>query len=126
MILGLGMDLAEISRIEKAIQKEHFLERIYSETEREWIKKQGAQTAAGFFAAKEAVAKALGTGFSGFGPWDIEVDKDAFGAPQVRLHGKALERCKAMGGRRMLLTITHESGFAAATVILTDEGEECV
>ena len=59
MILGVGLDLADIERIERAIQKQHFLERIFSEEERANIARKGAQTAAGYFAAKEAVSKAV-------------------------------------------------------------------
>ena len=68
MILGLGMDLIEVPRIAEMIKTDRFLQRIYTPAERAAIAEKGAQTAAGYFAAKEAVAKALGTGFTGFGP----------------------------------------------------------
>ena len=58
MIFGVGIDLIDIERIERAIQKPHFVERIFSEEERENIARKGAQTAAGYWAAKEAIAKA--------------------------------------------------------------------
>ena len=90
MILGVGLDLADIARIERAIEKPHFLERIYSEEERARIAQKGAQTAAGYFAAKEAVAKALGTGLRGFGMWDICIHNDDLGKPVAILKNGAL------------------------------------
>ena len=80
----------------------------------------GAQTAAGYFAAKEAVSKALGTGFRGFGLTDISVEPDELGRPVARLSGGALKRMEALGGRRMHLSIAHEKGFATAVAILED------
>ena len=120
MILGVGLDLQDVERIERAISKPHFLERIYSEEERAQIAKKGAQTAAGYFAAKEAVAKALGTGFAGLGPWDIEIVPDDLGRPRCTLSGGALARAEALCGKgpRVWLSITHENGMAAAMAIL--------
>jgi len=83
MILGVGLDLEDIERIGRAIEKPHFLERIFSEEERAHIAQKGAQTAAGYWAAKEAVAKALGTGFRDFGMWDISVHNDELGKPEA-------------------------------------------
>ncbi len=118
MILGVGLDLADVERIERAIQKQHFLERIFSEEERENIARKGAQTAAGYFAAKEAVAKALGTGFSGFGPWDISVHCDEMGRPEAVLRNNALVRMNELDGK-LTISITHSGGFAAAVAILS-------
>jgi holo-[acyl-carrier protein] synthase len=78
------------------------------------------EIAAGIFAAKEAVAKALGTGFDGFGPGDIEILPDAKGRPVCRLMGGALA---ATGGGRMHVSVTHEGGMAAATAIWEGEME---
>ena len=118
MILGVGLDLADIERIEKAIQNPRFLERIFSEEERTQIEKKGAQTAAGYFAAKEAVAKAFGTGFNGFSPWDISVHCDELGKPEVVLRRGALEKLNALGAQ-MIVSITHTGGMAAAVAILS-------
>ena len=82
------------------------------------IDERGAQTAAGIFAAKEAVVKALGTGFRGFGPAAIEVRVDALGKPLCALSGKALERMQALGGETIHLSITHTGDMAAAVAIL--------
>lgn len=119
MILGIGLDLCEIRRIEQAIEKPHFLERVFTPGERARILAadghRRGEIAAGMFAAKEAVAKALGTGFDGFGPDAVEILPDPRGRPVCTLHNRALERA---GNARVLVTITHESGFAAATAIL--------
>ena len=121
MVLGLGMDLIEVPRVAEMIKTDRFLQRVYTPAERAAIAEKGAQTAAGYFAAKEAVAKALGTGFTGFGPAAISVEYDEQGAPRVLLSGGAQARFQAMGGRRVLLTITHIAAVAAAPAIV--EGE---
>ena len=118
MILGIGVDLIEVERIGKAVEKERFFQRVYCEEEREYIASHGKQTAAGFFAAKEAVAKALGTGFTGFGPQAIVIVHDELGAPRVTLTGGALARFEALGGQRIHLSITHVEHNAAAFAII--------
>ena len=123
MVLGLGLDLVEIGRIERACEKPHFRARIFTPAENARIDERGAQTAAGVFAAKEAVAKAPGTGFRGFGPAAIEVVVDELGKPLCALSGKALERMRALGGETIHLSITHTDGMAAAVAIL--EGNPC-
>ncbi|MEG1193505.1 MAG: holo-ACP synthase [Clostridia bacterium] len=120
-ILGLGLDLCEIARIATAIQKQHFLERVFTPGERARIAQRGAQTAAGIYAAKEAAAKALGTGIDGFSLDALEVLWDDAGQPRCELHGRALELMRAMGGTHMRLSITHEAGMAAAVAILSDQ-----
>ena len=80
MIAGIGTDLIRIDRVIKACEKESFLKRVFTEKERQLI--AGNQNrAASNFAVKEAVAKALGTGFRGFGPEDVEVLRDSLGSP---------------------------------------------
>lgn len=122
MIVGLGMDLCEIGRIARAIEKPRFLERVFTPSERARIADAGerrrAEIAAGLFAAKEAVAKALGTGFSGFFADAIEITPDGLGKPVCALHGGAAARLEALGGETPWVTITHENGFAAATAII--------
>ncbi|MDO4865976.1 MAG: holo-ACP synthase [Clostridia bacterium] len=125
MILGLGTDLCAIERIGRAIEKRHFMERVYTPAE---LARLDAATdlrrpeiAAGLFAAKEAVAKALGTGFSGFFTSDIEIMPDAAGHPVCALLNGAKARAEALAGGEsyaMWVSITHESGMAAATAIL--------
>lgn len=123
MILGLGMDLCPIERIATAIEKRRFFERVYTPREQQRLEslsleKRRQEAAAGLFAAKEAVAKALGTGFTDFGFADIEILPDALGKPQCQLTGRAETRFKALGGQHVMITITHDGGIAAATAII--------
>ena len=116
--IAIGTDLCEIARIERAISREHFYGRVFSEGERAYLETKGrarAASAAAMFAAKEAVAKALGTGFAGgVEPWVIEVTHGEHGAPGIRLHGDALARLEALGGGRVLLSLTHEGDMSMA------------
>lgn len=118
MILGVGLDLMDVERIEKAIKNPRFLERIFSDEERMQIEIKGAQTAAGYFAAKEAVAKAFGTGFNSFSPWDISVHCNELGKPEVTLHRDALRKLESLDAQ-LIVSITHSGGFAAAVAILS-------
>jgi holo-[acyl-carrier protein] synthase len=121
-IVGIGTDMCTVSRIAKAIEKEHFYQSVYLDGERAYISTKGrgkAESAAAMFAAKEAVAKALGTGFAkGVGVAMIEVTHDELGAPGVLLHEGAKERLAAIGGKRVLLSLTHEGDMAMAFVVI--------
>ena len=101
MCKGIGTDICAVARFEEAVKKPRFMERVYTQGERAYIEGRGrgaAQSAAAIFAAKEAAAKALGTGFSGgIMPEQIEVTHDALGAPHIALHGAAKERLYALG-----------------------------
>lgn len=124
-IVGIGCDLCAVGRMERAIGKAHFTERVFLPGERAYMDGRGrarAQSAAAMFAAKEAAAKALGTGFAqGVMPWTIEVIHGAQGAPQLLLHAEAQARFEALGGARAHLSLSHEGDMAMAMVIL--EGE---
>lgn len=119
MILGVGTDIVEIARIQKAMENPRFLERVYTIRERESLrglcKERIVERAAGLFSAKEAVAKAFGTGFSGFGFSDIEILPDALGKPNVHLHGNA----RRMG--RLHISIAHDAGLATAFAVWEEE-----
>ena len=119
MILGTGIDLCAIDRMARAIGRARFLERVYTPAERLRIEAatehRRGEIAAGLFAAKEAVAKALDTGFDDFGPADIEVLPDEKGRPTCTLHNRAAALAR---GGRLHISITHESGMAAAVAIL--------
>ena len=121
-MVGIGVDLCAIDRIAKAIEKEHYVSRIFTAQERAYMDARGvgrAQSAAAMFAAKEAVAKALGTGFAdGIMPEQIEVTHDAAGAPGILLHGRALERMQQAGGTRVMLSLSHEENTAIAFAII--------
>ncbi len=126
-MIGIGTDLCSVSRMEKACEKQHFTERIFLDGERAYLDAAGvhrAQSAAAMFAAKEAVAKALGTGFAGgVAPWLIEVTHDKNGAPGIQLHGGAKARLQSLGGGRVHLSLAHEDDTAIAfAVIEKDEG----
>ena len=127
-IIGIGTDMCEIARIERAIEKAHFYERVFSEEERAYLEQRGKQkaaSAAAMFAAKEAVAKALGTGFAkGVSVSGISVTHDALGAPGVVLSLGALERLHALGGEDVLLSLSHESGMALAFALIRGRSRE--
>ncbi len=117
-MIGLGIDLCEIARIEKAIEKNAaFLTRYFTEAEREYIAargRAGSQSAAAMFAAKEAFLKAVGTGLSAIPLSDIGIEHDELGAPRYVLSGKADEKMKTLGAARAHLSVTHEAGMACA------------
>lgn len=121
-IIGIGTDMCAVSRMEKAIQREHFYERVFFEQERAYLESKEnarAQSAAAMFAAKEAVSKALGTGFiRGIMPWTIEVTHAENGAPGIRLHDAAKERLEELGGAAVHLSLTHEGDTAMAFAII--------
>jgi holo-[acyl-carrier protein] synthase len=120
-IVAVGIDLVEVARIAALLERhpERFLERICRPGEVDRARVPLQQHVAGLFAAKEAVLKALGTGWAqGVGFRDVEVVRDAAGAPGVRLHGGAAERARLLGGDRVHLSITHERSHAAAVAVL--------
>ena len=121
-LLGVGVDLCGVARIERAIEKEHFYERVFTPEERAYLDPKGksrAQSAAALFAAKEAVAKALGTGFSGgVMPWNISVVHDEKGAPGAELSGAAKERLEQMGGAGVRISLSHEGDSAIAFAVI--------
>ena len=123
MICGIGNDVIEIERVKKACASQAFLSRVYTEEEIRLFARNPSSLA-GNFAAKEAVAKALGTGFVGFGPRDIEVLRDKAGAPTVRLHGRAEERRRQIGADRLWITISHGRGVAIATAVAEKNEKE--
>ncbi len=114
MLKGLGCDLVEVARIETALAKEGFAQRVFTEQERLSIEKKGIRTAAGYWAAKEAISKALGTGFVGFTMQDIEILTDEAGAPQAFLSRGAQMRLARLGALSVLITISHEKDMAMA------------
>jgi len=121
MVLGIGCDIIEISRIKKSLEKEGFLHKHFTEKEIEFIGKKGthiAATAAGNFCAKEAVVKALGTGFGDIVPGDIEILRKDSGAPYVVLHGEALLEFERLRGLNIFISISHSKEMAIAYVVI--------
>ena len=124
MILGVGTDIVEIRRIKKAMDSnEKFLEKIFTTIELEYLRKRNlrAEYVAGRFAAKEAVAKALGTGFRGFDFKDIEIDRTTLGKPIVILKGKAKLIANKEGQCYVHLSISHGEDSAVAYAIVEVE-----
>lgn len=122
MIVGLGMDIAEIDRIEAAIVRhgEAFIKRLYTAGETEYCERfnNRYERYAARFAAKEATMKALGTGWGRGIRWrDIEVTREENGKPTLRMMGVAGELAERMGVRHISLTITHSGNLALAQVI---------
>lgn len=124
MIKGNGIDIIEVERIKANIENKRFLNKYYTEKEIDYLEKRkfNPQTAAGIFAAKEAVSKCLGTGFSNFGPSDIEILKDENGKSIVNLFNNALNRAKEMKITNIQLSITHIKEYSVASCI--SEGAE--
>ncbi|MCL4524488.1 MAG: holo-ACP synthase [Acidobacteria bacterium] len=122
MIVGLGVDIAEIDRIEAAIARHgrHFIERIYTPGEIAYCEAYRArfERYAGRFAAKEAAMKALGTGWRQGVRWvDIEVVRPPGNRPGIVLHGAAKGHAERLGVKHISLSITHSVNTAYAQVI---------
>lgn len=120
MITGLGIDIIEIERIEKAIHKNaRFLEKIFTEHENAMFrnKHMKVETIAGNFAAKEAVSKVLGSGVAGFRWTDIEILRETDGKPYVILHRGALRRAEERGIEKIEVSISHNKTTAIANAI---------
>jgi holo-[acyl-carrier protein] synthase len=125
MIVGSGIDLAEIGRIQQSMERygKRFLDRIYTAAEQAYClrKRKAAESFAARFAAKEAGAKALGTGISYGVNWlEIEVVREPSGRPTLKFHGRAAEMAARLGATRAALSITHTNDLAMASVVLED------
>ena len=122
MIVGLGTDIVEIVRIGQMIERhgELFLQRVYTEQEIKYCqrRKEAIQHYAGRWAAKEAVMKTLGTGFTrGVGWRDIEVVNRQSGRPVIEITGGAQKVALGLGIDEFLITISHCRAYATATAI---------
>ncbi len=114
--LGIGIDLVEIGRIEKAITRNGFIARVFSERERERCRdcSRPARRYAACFAAKEAASKALGTGMGGYDWREVEMLVDEAGRPFLSLGGKIAEEAGRRGVREMMISISHTGDLAVA------------
>lgn len=124
-VVALGIDLAEVSRVRDLLERygERFKQRTFTEGERAYCDRNAdpAMHFAVRFAAKEAVAKALGTGFADGVSWlDIEVLRAESGQPSIALHGGAAEKAAELGIAKILVTLTHTRETAAASVVALD------
>jgi holo-[acyl-carrier protein] synthase len=123
MIVGSGIDLAEIGRIRQSIDRygTRFLNRIYTAAEQAYClrKRNSAESFAARFAAKEAGAKALGTCISHGVSWlEIEVVREPSGKPTIKYHGRAAQIAARLGVAHAALSITHTADLAMASVVL--------
>ncbi|MDK2785161.1 MAG: holo-[acyl-carrier protein] synthase [Bacillota bacterium] len=120
-VVGCGVDLVEVERIRRARERwgERFLARLFTAGERAYCtgKKEADASLAARFAAKEAVAKALGLGLGRFLWQEIEVVRAEAGRPEVRLAGATLSRARALGVGRILLSLSHTREHALAQAI---------
>lgn len=122
MIVGIGIDLVKIGRIEKAANGHPgFLERVFTAKEREYCDRQKypAQHYAARFASKEAVLKAFGTGMTAGMKWtDIEVLHGEGGGPIVNIFGAAKDLADLKGVKQVMLSYSHDEGYAVAQAVL--------
>jgi holo-[acyl-carrier protein] synthase len=124
MIIGTGIDLCEVDRIEKAIAAQYgrrLVERVFTPLEIAYAESKANkfERYAARFAAKEAGMKALGTGWRGGLTWrDLEVSNLPSGRPTLRLYGKAAEIATRLGVRQISLSLTHTAAQAMALVVL--------
>ena len=123
MIVGTGVDIAEVPRIRKSIERfgERFLRRVFTEGEIRYCERKAGrfESYAARFAAKEAGMKALGTGWSRGVRWrDIEVVRPKGQRPTIQFHGEAAAVAIRLGTKNIALSITHTSEQALAHVIL--------
>ena len=118
MIKGTGVDIIEISRIEKSLTNEKFVERIFTKKEQEYCNSR-KQMAVSSYAARFAVVKALGTGISGGGLWtDIEILPDDDGAPHVKLYGYFAYIATKRKIYNIFISLSHCKEYAVAQAIL--------
>jgi holo-[acyl-carrier protein] synthase len=123
MIVGTGIDIAEVPRIREVIERhgQRFLQRVFTEGEIQYCESKAnrVERYAARFAAKEAGMKALGTGWNHGVRWrDIEVARKPGGRPTLLLHGKAAEFAAKLGATNIALSLTHTADQAMAQVIL--------
>ncbi len=128
MIVGIGIDIIEMDRVKRAVERHRgFVDRLFSREEVDYFTRKGmaVSSIAGSFAAKEAVAKAIGTGFTAFGWRDVIILRDSFGKPEVGLRGGARRLCETKGIERILVSISHGRDYAVAQAIaIGGEGNE--
>lgn len=122
MIFNIGIDIVEVERFKNIKRFDSFLKKVFTDKELEYIKSKNFNilTVAGYFAAKEAVAKALSTGIV-FRFKDIEIQKDTNGCPKVKLYNRAKEICESFKVTNIVLSISHQNSVAVACAIAEKE-----
>jgi len=125
LIVGTGIDITEVARVQSASERhvQRFLDRVFTAGEIGYVapKANRYERYAARFAAKEAGMKAIGTGWRKGVRWlDFEVANRPGGRPDLILHGEAAEVAKLLGVKRIALSLTHSAALAMAFVILED------
>jgi len=120
-MLGVGIDICEVSRFDRLKTNQAFLDRVFTQNEQNYCmpKKRSSESLAARFAAKEAFSKAVGTGISnGISLDEIEIINDELGRPSICLSGKTKETIEKNGIIKIHVTISHEKSLAVAVVII--------
>ncbi|WP_270647843.1 holo-ACP synthase [Paeniclostridium hominis] len=120
-ILDIGIDIVEIERVEKALQRnKKFLDKLFTKEEIDYFKSKGlkTETIAGNFSAKEAISKALGTGIRNFNFKDIEILRDKKGKPIVKTYNNLREICIDYNVLEIKVSISHSKNYAVANAIV--------
>jgi holo-[acyl-carrier protein] synthase len=125
-IIGIGLDLVSIPRMRAITERwqDQFLRRLFTQAERDYCLRRAAPYAslAARFAAKEAMLKALGTGWTGGIRWvDIQVVNDSAGKPTAQVSGRVKELMAGLGATAIHVSLSHEADYAIAEVVLTSE-----
>lgn len=120
--LKIGTDICSLSRIEKVYSKfgNRFLQKVLTDKEIKYVTsapKHMISRLAARFAAKEALVKALGTGWYGVGFQEVEIERLHTGEPQVKLHLRAKKRAEKLGLSKFQVSMSHEKEFAVAFVV---------
>ncbi|SHH57822.1 holo-ACP synthase [Clostridium grantii] len=124
MIAGVGVDIIEIDRIKKSVERNpKFVSKVFTKNEIEYLesRKMRPEYIAGRFAAKEAISKALGTGIRGFDLKDIEIDRNSLGKPIAVLRGKCKKILKKYSSYKIHISISHSKENAIAYALLEVE-----
>lgn len=117
-----GIDIVDIKRIEHSLENESFKAKVYGQDELKELESKRSESYAGVFCAKEAFAKALGTGIRGFSLCEVQVLHDEYGAPYFSLSGNA-QKVATEKGLKFSLSISHTDTVAIASVIAYDKEE---
>lgn len=120
MVPMIGIDMVAVERIERAIHKESFTDRVFTKAEQAYCESRGKQCVQSYaarFAGKEAVLKALGTGLRGGKLTEIEILPNELGAPMVQLSGYFADLAHDMGITAIIISLTHDKTYAMAQAL---------
>lgn len=121
MIVGIGVDLIQVARMNRWVDQPGLVERFFHPKELEDARNKGKSMGPSLavrYAAKEALGKALGIGLNHFSLREVQVVNDPHGKPEILLHGRAIQTLADAGGKRIHLSLTHELDNAVAMVVI--------